>query len=126
MGILWGWGYNMKKPVRPTHGNDNNYQQVLDRTHDILNGGIDLGAFTGFGGVNVPGNLNNIHVQVTTPGVVNTDFTVTHNLNRVPTGARISKASGLCNIWAGTVAWSKTTVTLQADHINTVLILEIY
>lgn len=116
----------MKKPVRPTHGKQNNYQEVLDRTHDILNGGIDLGAFTGFGGIHVPGNLNNVHVQVTTPGVVNTDFTVTHNLNRVPTGARISKASGLCNIWAGTVAWSNKTVTLQADHINTVLILEIY
>jgi hypothetical protein len=117
------------KPIRPIYDKKaNNHERVQDRVHEILNGNVGIGSMNSPnpGSTESSGNLDNRHVIVTTPGAINTDFTVTHNLNRIPTGARISRASGLCNIWAGTVAWNTTTVTLQADHPGVVLTLEIY
>jgi len=117
----------MKKPIRPTHGKTNNYQQVLDRFHDIVNGGIDLGSMSNATGVNVPGNVGNTHVFVNLVLVANTEFAVTHNLNRVPTGFHVVRTgmSGLSLIDSGT-AWTKTQIFLKSNQANPVAVLQIY
>lgn len=110
----------MKKPIRATHGVKNNYSRVLDRIHDILNGGIDLG------GLNNPSNANLTHVTTQTPGTTNTDFTVTHNLGRVPTGFITVNPANNVVLWKGSVAWTDTQMTLQASAINVPVTLLIY
>lgn len=111
----------MKKPIRPTHGKTNNYQQVLDRTHDIINGGIDLG------GVNNPGNANNTHVALNQVVAANVEFAVIHNLGRVPTGVHIVRTvqSGLFLYDSGT-AWTTTKIFLKSNIVNPVATLQIY
>lgn len=111
----------MKKPIRPTHGRTNNYQQVLDRLHDIVNGGIDLG------GVSNPGNVGNTHVLLNVTVAANTQFTVTHNLNRVPTGFHVVRTgmSGLSLVDSGTT-WTNTQIFLKSNQANPVAILQIY
>jgi hypothetical protein len=118
----------MKKPIRAVHGKDrNNYEQVLDRTHDILNGGVNLGAITGLiGGTATPGNIDAAHAQVVSPGAPATDFAVTHNLGRVPTGFIVVNKDQNANIWRGTVAWTTTTITLQASLATVTMTVLIY
>lgn len=117
----------MKKPIRPTHGDQNNYEQVLDRTHDILNGGIDLGAMSNADGINVPGNVGNTHVFLLETIAANTEFAITHNLNRVPTGLHIVRTgmSGLSLYDSGT-PWTKTQMFVKSNLANPVAILQIY
>ena len=111
----------MKKPIRPTHGETNNYQQVLDRLHDIVNGGIDLG------GVGNPGNVGNTHISLNVVVGANTQFAVTHNLNRVPTGFHVVRTgmSGLSLIDSGTT-WTKTQMFLKSNLANPVAVIQVY
>ncbi len=122
----------MKKPIRPTHGKDNNYERVLDRLHDILNGGIDHGGtpfanatfVSGISGNN--GNVNSVHVNTMAPAVPNTEFTVTHNLNRIPVGYRVANRNNAGNVFSTATVWTTKQIFLKCDAGNTALTLEIY
>lgn len=123
----------MKKPIRPSHGSTNNYQKVLDRNHDIVNGGISSGGNisynnTGFvpGIHTIPGNTDTVHVNVQAAGTANIEFTVIHNLNRIPTGFRVANRNNVGNVYSSGTAWTVTQIFLKCDQVNTQFTLEIY
>lgn len=122
----------MKKPIRPIHGKDrNNYERVLDRLHDIINGAISSGGTPNSGGFvagisTIPGNTDTAHVRVAAPGVANTEFAVTHNLNRIPVGFRVANRNNAGNCYDSGTAWTVTQIFLKCDVAGTQLTLEIY
>jgi hypothetical protein len=58
-------------------------------------------------------NLNIWKATGTTPGAANTDFTITHSLGRVPNTIVGQDTSNGGLLYRGSVAWTKTTVTLR-------------
>lgn len=116
----------MPEPIRPIHGKMNNYERVMERLFDILNGSVDKGGFSQANTVNQPGNTDNIHVQVVTPNVANTEFAVTHNLNRIPTGINVVFKSASSDTYASTTTWNTSQIFLKCTQANVTLTMEIY
>lgn len=121
----------MKKPIRPAHGKTNNYERVLDRNHDIINGGISNGGTPNVGGFvpgihTIPGNTDTAHVNVAAPAGANTEFAVTHNLNRIPVGYRVAARNNAGNVYNSTTAWTVSQIFLKCDTSGTQFTLEIY
>lgn len=50
----------------------------------------------------------------------NTDFTVAHDLAKVPRGYEVTKASAACSIYDGTVPPTENNITLRSNAIATV------
>lgn len=113
------------KPVRPIHGDKDNYERVLDRTHDILNGSVSFGSMALDGTNGQLGNMDAVHVMVTLP-TNNVDATFTHNLNRIPTGFIVVNLNQAAQIWRGSIAWTSTTLTLRASLNGTIATLLVY
>lgn len=68
----------------------------------------------GFGdGVNAD-NVDGVWVTAVTPGTPNTNFTVTHNLGRVPVGYIPMSKTAATDIYTGSVAATTTQLTLKA------------
>jgi hypothetical protein len=68
----------------------------------------------GFGDGTLTDNLNGAWASPVTPGAVNTDFTVTHNLGRIPVGYLVMSKSAACDVYTGSVGATKTQLTLRA------------
>lgn len=114
------------KPVRPSYDKQtDNYERVQDRIHEILNGGIDRGSVDSAGNEQ-PGNMNSKNVLVNTPGVANTEFAVTHNLNRVPNHFNITYKNKACDVFDSGTAWTKTQIFLKCSVATVTLKVEIY
>jgi hypothetical protein len=84
----------------------------------VVNYGIDL---------RNGGNTNSTIVSgVVTPGTPNTDFTVTHNLGRVPTGYHVISKSAACDVYTGGVGGTATTLTLRCTVAGATISLFIF
>ncbi len=83
----------------------------------VVNGQINFGDGTN------RDNVDGAWVSITTPVAPNTDFTVTHNLQRVPVGYWIMKKAAACDVYTGSVAATSTQLTLRATvgSVNLVL-----
>jgi hypothetical protein len=58
-------------------------------------------------------NLDVWKASGTTPGAANTDFTINHSLGRIPICIVGQVGNNGGNLYQGSVAWTKTTVTLR-------------
>lgn len=128
----------MKSPIRPVHGKDaNNYEKVLDRLHDIVNGGISFGEFglngagvnTGFvnNATGIPGNINGTIVQIQANAIAGNTFAVTHNLNRIPIGFIVINRNNNGNIFMDTgVPATISTMNFKCDVAGTQFTLLIF
>ena len=68
-------------------------------------------------------NIDGCWASATSPMVPDTDFTITHNLGRVPNGFILFSKSGSCDVYLGSVASTKTEMTLRCTDINISLLL---
>lgn len=95
----------------------------LQRTYQILRGNVSYGTL-------VPGdpgqNISGYPVTVTTPGVANTEFAVTHKLNRVPVGFHVMTKNGPTDVYQSTTLWTKTQIFLKATGTNVKVTLFIF
>jgi hypothetical protein len=85
----------------------------------IWNGGISFGD-----GVHTD-NISGVWASVPDTGLANTDFVVTHNLGRIPVGYLTMTASIATDIYTGSVAATKTQITLRssASHASILLFI---
>lgn len=90
----------------------NMLRRIYERLARVVNGQISFGD-----GINAD-NIDGVWVSVTTPGVANTDFTITHNLSRVPVGYLPVTKSAATDIYTGSVAATATQLTLRATGTN--------
>ncbi len=98
-----------------------------------INGRLDFGSpqgqskkFTGnIDGV-WPGTLANSYT-ITTPGVANTEFTVTHNLGRIPIGYDIRSIDAAAHIYDSRKSlWTTKVMFLKADQATVHLVLFVH
>lgn len=85
---------------------------TLKRQHEevarALNGRI------GFGDGADSENIEGTWISVTTPGAPNTDFTVTHGLDRLPTGYLVMSKAAAVDVFDGSIAATISQITLKA------------
>jgi hypothetical protein len=84
-------------------------QKAWQQAGRIINGQLS------FGDGLSPDNIAGRWVDVVTPGVVNTDFTVTHNLGRLPVGYWIMQKDKACDVYQGGIVSTLTQLTLKAS-----------
>lgn len=89
------------------------YEQLVR----IVNGNMS------FGNGLTPDNIAGVWATVTTPVAPNTDFTITHNLLYVPVGFIVMNQSVAGVIYKGSVAWSKTTITLRCNVASDTILI---
>lgn len=81
----------------------------------VVNGSL------GFGDGTLPDNISGAWVNVVTPVAPNTDFTVTHNLARLPVGYWVMQKDRAVDVYTGSVASTKTQLTLRATVASAVI-----
>jgi hypothetical protein len=105
----------VRKPEKH-FGEQNNHEQVLHDVYKALRGNISYGHRTqdGFAQDNIDGTL----VQVQNTGISGTQFSVQHNLNRIPIGYHVINKSQFIDFLPGTTPWTETHIYLIGSTTN--------
>lgn len=88
---------------------------IYQNLAQAINGNITFGD-----GTNTD-NLNNAWINTTTPVAPNTDFTVDHNLDRIPAGYIVMEKDRAVDVYTGSVPATKTQLTLRATVASAVI-----
>lgn len=83
-------------------------QRVWQQLAKVANNHISFGSPS-----TNPDNIDGIWVPFNTGITPNTDFTVTHNLGRVPVGYLVMNKNGACDIYTGSAPATTTQLTLR-------------
>lgn len=62
-----------------------------------------------------PPALNAIYQVVTTPGTADTEFSIAHELGRVPVAYLVVKKDRACDVYSGATAWTSTQIYLKCS-----------
>lgn len=93
------------------HTSPEDVQRRFLDTARAINGGIEFGSPAN-GAVNIRGYWLN----TTTPGVADTEFIVTHNLNYVPTGIVVISVDKAAVVYASQKnLWTNTQIRLKCN-----------
>jgi hypothetical protein len=81
----------------------------------LTNHGRVLDGNISYGQSNTDRSRNIVHYKANgvSPGAANTDFTITHNLGYVPVTIIGQDTNNGGLLYRGSVAWTKTTITLR-------------
>jgi len=90
-------------------------RSVYQNLVNVINGNL------GFGDGTNADNINGVWINVVAPVAPNTDFTVTHNLGRLPVGYWPMQKDRACDVYTGSVAATTTQLTLRATAASAVL-----
>src|SRR6266404_8746556 len=105
--------------IKPEQKSLSDFVQMLKTVYQnfiqVLNGNI------GFGDGTIPDNINGSWINVVAPVAPNTDFTVNHNLGRLPVGYWIMQKDRATDVYTGSVAATATQLTLRATVASAVL-----
>lgn len=105
--------------VKPEQKSLGNFVQMIKNIYQnftqAFNGNI------GFGDGTNADNINGTWINVVAPVAPNTDFTVDHNLGRLPVGYWIMQKDRACDVYTGGVASTTTALTLRATVASAVL-----
>ncbi len=83
-------------------------RQNAKEVASVVNGRISFGDGVDFD------NIEGTWVSILTPASPDTDFTVTHGLDRLPVGVIPMRKAAAVDIYTGSLADTTTTVTLRA------------
>jgi hypothetical protein len=83
----------------------------------VINGQVSFG-----NGV-ASDNISGVWATVADTGAANTDFTITHNLGRIPVGYLVMTSSIATDIYTGSVAATKTQITLRSSAAHAAITL---
>src|SRR6266481_2777881 len=105
--------------IKPEQKSLSDFVQMLKTVYQnfiqVLNGNI------GFGDGTIPDNISGSWINVVAPVAPNTDFTVNHNLQRLPVGYWIMQKDRACDVYTGSVAATSSQLTLRASVASAVL-----
>ena len=90
-------------------------RSVYQNLVNVINGNL------GFGDGTNSDNINGVWINVVAPVAPNTDFTLTHNLNRLPVGYWAMTKDRACDVYTGSIPATKTQLTLRATVASAVL-----
>lgn len=83
----------------------------IQRTYKILRGNVSYGNLTNG---DTSRNIDGFSVITTTPLVANTQFAVSHGLNRVPVGFHLMRKNGITDVYDSGTAWTDKQIFLKA------------
>lgn len=92
-------------------------RKLYEQLARVLNGLVSFG--NGLSRDNIDGEW----ATIPDTGPANTDFTVTHNMLRLPVGAWIMRQTKGGVIYDGTVPWDDTTITLKCTVANDAIVI---
>lgn len=102
------------------------FQQMLRKLYEqlarVVNGGISFGNSLH----SLPDNIDGVWLSTTTPAGANTDFTLTHNLGRVPSGWIVAMQDKAASVYFGGVAATTTELTLRCSVASVAVRLFIF
>lgn len=105
--------------IQPTQKSLDSFVQMLKNVYQNLVGVVN--GQIGFGdGTNLD-NINGSWINVVTPVAPNTDFTVNHNLQRIPSGYWIMQKDRAVDVYTGGVPSTSTQLTLRATVASAVI-----
>lgn len=88
----------------------------IEQVSKVLSGNVSFGQTTS--NTEQGRNINGWAATGTSPGVANTEFSITHGLGRIPIGFLVMQTGVAAHIYKGTTAWTATTIYLKADQAN--------
>lgn len=99
-----------------------NFAKMLRKLYEQL--ARVLNGLVSFGNGVTRDNIDGEWATVLDTGPNNTDFTITHNMLRIPIGFILMNQSKGGIIYQGSVPWTTTTITLKCDLVdnNSILI----
>ncbi len=102
------------------------FQKMLRKLYEqlarVINGGISFGD-----GVNeLPDNIDGAWDNVADTGAANTNFTVVHNLGRIPNGVLAVQQNKAGVYYLGSVSATTTDITLKCSVANVAVRLFIF
>jgi|SRR5579859_241622 len=83
-------------------------RRVWEQMARIVNGLLSFGDGTN------SDNVSGVWSNVATPGAANTDFTITHNLQRAAVGYLVMAKDAACDVY--------TSPTVNADPLHTIIL----
>lgn len=87
-------------------------RKLYEQLARVVNGLISFG--NGIARDNIDGEW----AAVADTGAADTDFTITHNMLRIPVGWIAMNQTKAGVLYKGSVAWTKTTITLKCNVAN--------
>jgi hypothetical protein len=105
--------------IEPEKQSLNNFVQMLKQI--FVNFMFVLNGHIGFGEGTLPDNIDGNWVNTTTPVAPNTDFTVDHNLGRLPVGYVPMQKDRAVDIYTGSIPATNTQITLRATVASAVI-----
>lgn len=95
----------------------------------VLNNNIDQLSRTvnniEFGGVDASENISCV-IKTTTTSTADTEFSITHSLDRIPVGFIVINTDKYCNIKASGTTWTTSLIYLKCDVATVALTLLIF
>ncbi len=96
-----------------------NLTRHSERLAKVLNGNVAFGSTMSNADKDM--NMNAWKATGTSPGTANTDFTITHSLNRIPlTIVGQDTKDGSVLFRSPTTPWTKTTITMRSTGASSV------
>lgn len=111
----------VRKPSKHLSGSDN-HGEVLKDVYKALRGNISYGrqgqnATVPQGGL-VTDNIDGAFGSIADSGSANTQFAVTHNLNRVPIGFHVIRQNNDGSFYDSGATWTTTQIFLKCGNAN--------
>jgi hypothetical protein len=95
------------------------HAKVLRDVYKALRGNISYGRQSGNLDTGLsPDNIDGAFGVVSDTGVVNTQFSVTHNLNRIPIGYHVIMQNKAGSFYTSGTAWTDTQIFLKCSVAN--------
>jgi hypothetical protein len=112
----------VRKPSKHIIGDGNNHEDVLGDVYKALRGNISYGK-QGFNEANptlgiVTDNVDGNFGTTANSGTADTQFVVTHNLNRVPIGFHVVRQNKAGSFYDSGAAWTTTQIFLKCNVAN--------
>jgi hypothetical protein len=97
-------------------GGEDNLTVVLHDMYKALRGRISYGGLTQNG--LQTDNIDGAYGTTSNSGAANTEFVVTHNLNRVPVGFHVIRQNGAGSFYDSGTTWTATQIFLKCSAAN--------
>jgi hypothetical protein len=102
------------------------FQQMLRKLYEqlarVMNGGISFGDSA----QSLSDNIDGVWLSTTTPAGADTNFTLTHNLGRLPNGWIVAMQNKAGSVYLGSVAATTTQLTLRCSVASVAVRLFIF
>lgn len=71
-------------------------------------------------------NIDGVLIKVPNSGTANTEFTIVHNLGRIPVGFDVKRINSASTVFDSGTAWTKTKMFLKCSGGNAIITLFVF